>query len=281
MVKKQLIMENALELFAKQGFEATSIQQITDKCGISKGAFYLSFKSKDELILSLIDYFMSEIAADVERVVNSDLPTSQLLYSYYYQSFDSFRKYAHFAQLFIKEQNATCSSIEIFEKLEIYHNILNHFVHTIVKKQFDYVEEHMVPDLIFTIQTFIGDYIGFFIKENINISSDIDMDTLCRSLVEKVTIIAKYAKIPFFSPELNPAAQASAVSLTKEELILFLEKKLEEIDDSVVHESIEILHQHLLSPSLSPAVEQGLLKNLRANSHSKWIAYMYEISTKS
>lgn len=39
MVKKQLIMDKALELFAKQGFEATSVQQITDHCGISKGAF--------------------------------------------------------------------------------------------------------------------------------------------------------------------------------------------------------------------------------------------------
>ena len=58
MIKKQLIIENAIQLFAEQGFEATSIQQITDKCGISKGAFYLSFKSKDELIFSLIDYFL-------------------------------------------------------------------------------------------------------------------------------------------------------------------------------------------------------------------------------
>ena len=30
MSKKQLIMEKATELFANQGFEATSIQQITD-----------------------------------------------------------------------------------------------------------------------------------------------------------------------------------------------------------------------------------------------------------
>ena len=43
MTKKQLIMEKAAELFAKQGFEATSVQQITDYCGISKVPFiYLS-----------------------------------------------------------------------------------------------------------------------------------------------------------------------------------------------------------------------------------------------
>ena len=66
MIKKQLIMEKALELFAKQGFEATSVQQITEHCGISKGAFYLSFKSKDELILALIDYFMTQFTSDID-----------------------------------------------------------------------------------------------------------------------------------------------------------------------------------------------------------------------
>ena len=41
--KKQLIIEKAVELFAENGFESTSVQQITERCGISKGAFYLIF----------------------------------------------------------------------------------------------------------------------------------------------------------------------------------------------------------------------------------------------
>lgn len=66
MGKKQLIMERALELFAEQGFEPTSVQQITERCGISKGAFYLSFKSKDELIVALIDQFMSQMISNTD-----------------------------------------------------------------------------------------------------------------------------------------------------------------------------------------------------------------------
>ena len=71
MSKKQLIMEKSLELFARQGFEATTVQQITEYCGISKGAFYLSFKSKDELILALIDHFMHEILSDIDYIVKN------------------------------------------------------------------------------------------------------------------------------------------------------------------------------------------------------------------
>src|SRR6185312_10783396 len=104
MVKKQLIMEKSLELFAKQGFESTSIQQITEHCGISKGAFYLSFKSKDELILALIDYFMMQFTSDIDYVVKSTKNEEDLLYKFYYTIFNSFSKHADFAKILIKEQ---------------------------------------------------------------------------------------------------------------------------------------------------------------------------------
>lgn len=276
MIKKQLIIENAIQLFAEQGFEATSIQQITDKCGISKGAFYLSFKSKDELIFSLIDYFMTEIVTNVEQVVNSERPASQLLYDYYTETFYMFKKRADFARIFMKEHRTTFN-VEIFEKIQSYMFIVNTFVHEIVKKQFPHIADQMVPDLVFTIQAFSRDYGELFVKHQV----DIDIDILCSSLVEKISIIAEHATIPFFSVEWMREMNTCSIQLTKNELIQFLQQKRMEFDDAVIQESIEILRNHLVSPSLSPAVEQGLLKNLRANSHSKWIAYIYEVSDKS
>src|SRR4051794_27675956 len=99
MIKKQLIMEKALELFAEQGFEATSVQQITDHCGISKGAFYLSFKSKDELILALIDQFMMQFTSDIDYVVKSTENDEELLYKFYFTTFNSFHKHTDFAKV--------------------------------------------------------------------------------------------------------------------------------------------------------------------------------------
>ena len=104
MSKKQLIMEKALELFAKQGFEATSVQQITEHCGISKGAFYLSFKSKDELIITLIDQFMRQFISDIDHVVNYTKNEDVILYKFYYKTFHSFQKHSDFAKILIKEQ---------------------------------------------------------------------------------------------------------------------------------------------------------------------------------
>ena len=119
MIKKQLIMEKAMELFAKQGFEATSVQQITDHCGISKGAFYLSFKSKDELIIALIDHFMTQFISDIDYEVKEMNKNEELLYNFYFTTFQSFHKHSDFAKVLMKEP-AQSFNEELIEKLHIY-----------------------------------------------------------------------------------------------------------------------------------------------------------------
>jgi AcrR family transcriptional regulator len=52
--KKKLIMDTALELFAENGFHATSISQIAKKAQISKGLTYNYFESKKEILDEII-----------------------------------------------------------------------------------------------------------------------------------------------------------------------------------------------------------------------------------
>lgn len=47
--KKTQIIMTAMELFAKKGAFSTSMQEIAEQCGMSKGSLYLTFKSKEEL----------------------------------------------------------------------------------------------------------------------------------------------------------------------------------------------------------------------------------------
>ncbi|CAM5212034.1 TetR family transcriptional regulator OS=Ureibacillus acetophenoni OX=614649 GN=SAMN05877842_112105 PE=4 SV=1 [Ureibacillus acetophenoni] len=57
------------------------VQQITEHCGISKGAFYLSFKSKDELIIAIIDYFVKNVTSNIELSVDKQQTTQDKLAS--------------------------------------------------------------------------------------------------------------------------------------------------------------------------------------------------------
>lgn len=52
---KQKILQVATELFYRQGYNATGVQQIISEAEVSKGAFYNYFKSKDDLGLLYLE----------------------------------------------------------------------------------------------------------------------------------------------------------------------------------------------------------------------------------
>ncbi|WP_088102305.1 TetR/AcrR family transcriptional regulator [Halalkalibacter urbisdiaboli] len=59
--KQKQIIKVAMTLFAKNGFHFTSMQEIASEVGMSKGAVYLQFKSKEELLLSIIRRYQEEM----------------------------------------------------------------------------------------------------------------------------------------------------------------------------------------------------------------------------
>jgi AcrR family transcriptional regulator len=71
--KQKKIMDSAIKLFALKGFSSTSIQEIVTASGISKGAFYLYFKSKDALLFSIFDYYFTEITKNISQFEHKDL----------------------------------------------------------------------------------------------------------------------------------------------------------------------------------------------------------------
>lgn len=52
------IQQVALELFAEQGYERTSLREIAERLGVTKAALYYHFKSKEDIVRSFTeDYF--------------------------------------------------------------------------------------------------------------------------------------------------------------------------------------------------------------------------------
>ncbi|MBO0820060.1 MAG: TetR/AcrR family transcriptional regulator [Nocardiopsaceae bacterium] len=55
---RQRIQQVALELFAEQGYERTSLREIAERLGVTKAALYYHFKSKEDIVASFTeDYF--------------------------------------------------------------------------------------------------------------------------------------------------------------------------------------------------------------------------------
>ncbi len=67
---KQAIMNIALSLFCKQGFNETSVEAIVKKAKVSKGAYYHYFQSKDAILEEIVIEFIDQSAVAFENIAN-------------------------------------------------------------------------------------------------------------------------------------------------------------------------------------------------------------------
>jgi AcrR family transcriptional regulator len=55
------LRELALQLFAEQGYENTSLREIAERLGVTKAALYYYFKSKEDIVRSLVEDYVAEL----------------------------------------------------------------------------------------------------------------------------------------------------------------------------------------------------------------------------
>jgi len=60
------IIESAKKLFAEQGYQKTTVSEISKQIGLSEAALYEYFKGKEDLLLIMPDLWVSDLLADVE-----------------------------------------------------------------------------------------------------------------------------------------------------------------------------------------------------------------------
>jgi AcrR family transcriptional regulator len=58
---RQRIQSVALELFAEQGYDKTSLREIAERLGVTKAALYYHFKSKEDIVASLVQKYFEKI----------------------------------------------------------------------------------------------------------------------------------------------------------------------------------------------------------------------------
>ena len=63
------LLDAAFELFAEQGYGATSIPEICGRAGLTKGAFYSNYANKEALFLALLDRSWAERSASIRRAL--------------------------------------------------------------------------------------------------------------------------------------------------------------------------------------------------------------------
>ncbi len=59
--RKQEILQKAIELFARQGFQDTSLSQLSEACGVSRPTLYLYYRDKDEIFRYAVKMFTDRL----------------------------------------------------------------------------------------------------------------------------------------------------------------------------------------------------------------------------
>lgn len=76
---KKKIYETARQLIIERGFENISVDSIVDAAGVSKGAFYVYFESKDALAAALVEEYTSTADMDYKSFLSS-LPNNNSVF---------------------------------------------------------------------------------------------------------------------------------------------------------------------------------------------------------
>lgn len=90
---KEKILLTALQLFARDGYEAVSVRNIAEELGITKGALYRHYKDKRDIFDSIVDRM---IQIDAQRAKEYQMPVEQydeMSESYANTSWENIEKY--------------------------------------------------------------------------------------------------------------------------------------------------------------------------------------------
>lgn len=65
---RRRIMSAAIALFATQGYNVSGVAEICSAAGVSKGAFYHHFPSKQALFVAVLEEWLADLDAEIERI---------------------------------------------------------------------------------------------------------------------------------------------------------------------------------------------------------------------
>lgn len=101
---KEKITEQSVRLFEQKGFSETSIQDIVDSLGVTKGTFYYYFSSKEELLLDIHLRYIDGLLKHQEEILqDSTRSCKQKLFDIVHMLISNIKQQKSSAKIFFRE----------------------------------------------------------------------------------------------------------------------------------------------------------------------------------
>jgi AcrR family transcriptional regulator len=69
---RESLLHSAAAVAAQRGIEGASLDAVAQAAGLTKGAVYANFDSKEELFLTMLDAHFDERLAEIDRILSTD-----------------------------------------------------------------------------------------------------------------------------------------------------------------------------------------------------------------
>ncbi len=100
---KEEILAAAEELFARFGYEGTSMKQIAERAELSVGKLYHHFKGKEEIFCELLERYIQGIHARIEGAGDPDDPPLRQLLCIVETVTENLREHRNFVLMYLNE----------------------------------------------------------------------------------------------------------------------------------------------------------------------------------
>ena len=127
-VARERLLESAKILFSQKGYYATSVEDIVESAGFSKGTFYFYFKSKEELFKSLVEEMHLNIVKRLENFLERELPLEDALIEHAKVFLEDIYQNRHIAQIFLFQLVGTNEEFR-----ELYYTKVSHLRELLTK----------------------------------------------------------------------------------------------------------------------------------------------------
>ncbi|MFD8568350.1 TetR/AcrR family transcriptional regulator [Streptomyces sp. NPDC057694] len=101
--RRRELLDTAAEVFAAQGYNATTVRKIADHAGMLAGSLYYHFDSKESMLEEILRSFLDELWAGYDSVLEAELEPRETLEALVTESFREIDRHRAAVAIFQKE----------------------------------------------------------------------------------------------------------------------------------------------------------------------------------
>ncbi|WP_307821781.1 TetR/AcrR family transcriptional regulator [Streptomyces coffeae] len=101
--RRSELLTTAAEVFAAQGYNATTVRRIADAAGMLAGSLYYHFDSKESMIDEILSTFLDELWAGYEKVLGAGLGPRETIEALVTESFREIDRHHAAVAIYQKE----------------------------------------------------------------------------------------------------------------------------------------------------------------------------------